>query len=425
MIQAITAILILITVSIMFAITKIPLPVTVLFGALIMAIVGIIEPGDVFGGFKSDVVMLVTGMMIVCYSLSNTGCLESVVRKYFEKNNDPDEKKIIIAILISAMLFSSVVSNTASVCIFMPLIESIAKKSKGKITKKNTYMALGFVAIAGGNLTLIGSTPQLVAQSIMVSSGIPGMHFFDLTKGAILIAFIIIMFYIVYGFNIQNKMFVTKENYSLENYSLKNNNDAYNKKNKYISIIVFVLCILGFLFDIINIGLVAILGAFILFVTGCVSIDEIKNKVDWSTVLLLVGMIAISKGIESSGAGVLIAKILLKALGGNASNITVFILFVTIAVILGHIISRTAVAAILIPICIPVSQTLSINTKTLIIGIVLGISIAFALPTSTPPLTMTYKAGEYKFKDYVIIGGMLTLICFVAIIVIIPLLYGL
>ena len=61
----------------------------------------------------------------------------------------------------------------------LPIAASAISASGGKLTKKHTYMPIGFAAVAGGGLTLIGSTPQIIAQGMLIDAGLEGAGFFE------------------------------------------------------------------------------------------------------------------------------------------------------------------------------------------------------------------------------------------------------
>ena len=91
------------------------------------------------------------------------------------------ERCFMVIILALIAFLSAFMSNTAAVAMFMPLVSSVARASKGRIKKKNLFMAMGIASILGGNCTLAGSTPQLTAQGILENTpGVRTLTFFEL-----------------------------------------------------------------------------------------------------------------------------------------------------------------------------------------------------------------------------------------------------
>jgi di/tricarboxylate transporter len=169
-----------------------------------------------------------------------------------------------------------------------------------------------------------------------------------------------------------------------------------------------------------NVGIIALLGAAILIVTGCINERKAYQSVDWSTVVILGAAIGFSKGLEVSGGGQLITNGILSVMGGpSASPMMVMAAIVIISVGLGNI-----MAAMMTPIVIRLAQSIGANPISFVLAAVIGCNLAFATPVGTVPVTMTLIGG-YRFKDYTKVGGILTLILTICLIIIIPLVYGL
>lgn len=426
--QSTTAIIILIAIIISFALEKIPLGVTAILGSVAMAVFGVISFADAFASFGSDTVMLVIGMIIMGNAMFETGLAKKTGEVIMKKMGE-NEKAFLFVIIVFAASFSAFMSNTATVAMIMPIIATAALKSKGKITKKNNFMALGFAAVAGGNITLVGSTPQLIAQGILIDSGLRGLGFFELAGGAIPIVAVMVVYYMTAGYSLQKKVFDFDEKYEEElNIQVEENdnfdNVEYNKVKMWISGLVMITAVILFVLNVWSMGAIAITAAMILIITGCISEKTAYRKMDWSAVAILGGALGFSKGLDVSGAGELIAKMILNFVGGeSASPMILFSVIVLIAVILGNVMSHTATTAMLVPIGIFIARGIGADPITFVIGIVIGANLAFATPIGTTPITLTLAAG-YRFNDYVKIGGALTILCYLTAILVIPFAYG-
>ena len=90
-------------------------------------------------------------------------------------------------------------SNTAIVASTLPVVDSVAESSGRRSLRRGLAMPVGAAAILGGNLTLVGSTPQLVAQGILEGAGEQGLGFFTLLKGGLPLFVIGIAYYATVG----------------------------------------------------------------------------------------------------------------------------------------------------------------------------------------------------------------------------------
>ena len=200
------AIIITIITIILFATELIPLPVTAISACLAMGIFGVIPYSETFAGFGNDVVILVAGAIVIGEALFATGAAQIIGHKLI--NILGTNEKVFLAVCIAfAAIVSAFLSNTATVAMMMPIIASASVNSGGKITKKNTYMAVGFASIAGGACTLVGSTPQLIAQGVLLNAGLEGMKFFDLAYSGVPKVVFLIIYYTTIGYTLQKKVF--------------------------------------------------------------------------------------------------------------------------------------------------------------------------------------------------------------------------
>ena len=422
--QSILSLLILAGIIVCFATRIIPLGITAVLGSLAMAIAGITTFAEAVAPFGSDTVLLILGMIVVGSALTETG-LTDIIGKGLMRipGIGKNEKLFLMIVLTVVAVLSGFMSNTATVAIFLPLVSGIAKTSGGVITKKNTYMAIGIASVVGGNLTLAGSTPQIVAQGILSQTeGCTPMGFFDLTKGSIPLILIMLLFYATFGYRMQKRTFCFAEAAGGE--MTESGETVVIQKRKAVACgVIFAWCIIGFVCNLFTLGTVAVIGACACVVTKCITIERAAATMDWTSILVLGGALGFSEGLDKSGALQLVADTIIKIAGENATAFLIFAMFLILSAVMGNVMSHTATTAILVPIAITVAKDLGSNPTLFAIAVVIGCNLAFATPVSTPPLTMTLIGG-YRFSDYVKVGGVLNILCLIVALVTLPILYG-
>ncbi|MDL2302304.1 SLC13 family permease [Lachnospiraceae bacterium OttesenSCG-928-D06] len=421
MTQSTLSLIILCVIIILFVTRLIPLGITAVLGAITMAVFGIISFGEAFSAFSSDTVLLILGMIVVGNALTETGFTDIIGRKMMKiPAVGTSEKQFLIIVMAVAAIISGFISNTATIAIFLPLLSSMARVKDSKITKKNTYMAVGIASVLGGNLTLAGSTPQMVAQGILSQTkDCEPMGFFDLTKVAILLIVVMLIYFSAFGYRLQKKVFTFEE----KDCQLQETRVEVRKDKAIICGFVFLFCIVGFVFNIFTLGTVAIIAACICIITGCITLEKAAATMDWTSILVLGGSMGFSKALDQSGALQNIADFIIQILGHAATPYVMLAVFLILASLMSNVMSNTATTAILVPIAIAVARGLDCNPTLFAIVVVVGSSLAVATPISTPPITMTLSGG-YRFVDYVIVGGILNVICIIAALFILPFLYG-
>ncbi|GHV65277.1 cation transporter [Spirochaetia bacterium] len=419
------SLLILACIIICFITRVIPLGIVAVLGALAMALTGIISLEDALSSFGSDTVMLILGMIVVGSALVETGFIISIGEKLTRLPGICNNERIfLVLVLLIVVMLSGFMSNTATVAVFLPIVASVARCSGGVISKKNTYMAIGISSIIGGNLTLAGSTPQIIAQGILSQTeGCEPMGFFDLAKGTFPLIITMLLYFASFGYRLSRKVFTFPEEREGEALIKETAGQPVRNGKALICGLIFLWCVVGFVFNIFTLGTVAIIAACLCIVTGCISVNRAAATMDWTSILVLGGSMGFSKGLHQSGALIRIADAVINLVGPAFGPTAMFGAFLVLAALMGNVMSHTATTAVLAPIAIAVAQSMGTTPTLFTVGVVIGCNLAFATPVSTPPLTMTL-CGGYRFKDYVIVGGMLNLICVVIALVTLPLLYG-
>jgi Na+/H+ antiporter NhaD/arsenite permease-like protein len=85
--------------------------------------------------------------------------------------------------------------------------------------------------------------------------------------------------------------------------------------------------------------------------------------------------------------------------------------------------SNTASAALLCPLGIAIANGIGVSPQAVVMAIAIAASCAFATPVGTPPNTLVFGAGGYKFMDYVKCGTPLVIIEMIVCIILIPMIW--
>ncbi len=423
--QSTIAIIIIVIAIISFILERIPLSVTAMMAALAMGLFGIIEIKAVYADFGSLACIMVASMMIVGNSAFENGLAQAMGRRLMKTGIGNNETLFLFSLMVSAMILSSFLSNSAVVAMFIPLIASMVSRSNGKILNKNILLAVGMGASAGGMNTLSGSTPQMVAQGMLMNTeGLEPMGFFDLAAVGVPICILMVIYFLTIGRTIQNKVLTFDDVVPGDNTSGNEEEVQYVKWKQVLTGIILVACICGFVSGVWNLAIVASLGATALVATGCIDFKKAVMGIDWNTIVILAASQAFAKGLDSSGAGILIANWILDIFGGElASPFTIIAVLITVTAILTNFMSNVAVAAMIIPIAISLAFALGSNPQTFVMAIAIACQLSTASPIGSPCVTQTLVGG-YKYMHYVKIGLPITAIQVVAAIFLVDYVWG-
>jgi len=153
---------------ILFSTEFVPVDVTALIILGILLITGMLSIEDGLSGFSNPAVITIACLFIISFTIQKEGILEYLilnVTKLIEK------QRIIgfITYLFSISIASAVMNNTAIVAIFIPVTIRLANRFN--ISPSKVLIPLSYAAILGGTLTLIGTSTNLLVNSIFVEKG--------------------------------------------------------------------------------------------------------------------------------------------------------------------------------------------------------------------------------------------------------------
>jgi len=150
-------------------------------------------------------------------------------------------------------------------------------------------------------------------------------------------------------------------------------------------------------------------GALGMVLTGVVSIREAYAAVDWRTVFLLGGLIPLGMAVDRTGTAEWIATGVVNALGDSVSPLMLLIVLAVLSSGFCLVISNVGACTLLVPLGVSMASQIGIDPRVAAIVVGLGVSNSFLLPTHQ--VNALYMGpGDYRTKDYMKIGGVLSLI---------------
>ena len=132
--------------------------------------------------------------------------------------------------------------------------------------------------------------------------------------------------------------------------------------------------------------------------------------VEWGTLLLFGGGLAIGGMVFSTGLSQWIGESLIGLMGGEPSELTFVTLFAVTSLLLSELTSNTAVANLMGPIAIATAVSLGFSPLPVCVAMALCTSLAFMLPVSTPPNAIVYASGYILITKMIKAGIILDII---------------
>jgi di/tricarboxylate transporter len=166
---------------ILFVMELFPLDVTALSILAVVLVLGYISPEEAISGFSNPAVITIALLFVLSHALQKSGILEYMVIR-LNKLTERSRFLGLFVFLILVALASAFINNTAIVAIFIPLTIRLAQKYN--ISPSKLLMPLSYIAIIGGTLTLVGTSTNLLVNSIYVNtiSSSPPLGMFEFAK---------------------------------------------------------------------------------------------------------------------------------------------------------------------------------------------------------------------------------------------------
>lgn len=419
--------IVLAVMAVLFVTEIIPLAITSLGGAITLGLMGIITPKVVFSGLSDSTVVLFAGMFVVGAALFYTG-LAQKIGETVVSHAGTSENGLMLAIMLVTATMSAFLSNTGTTAALLPVVVGIC--AVAKIPASRQLMPLAFAAGIGGIITMVGTPPNIIVSGTLSKFGIEPFGFFEFAWIGIPLTVATIVFMMLIGKHLLPKHEIqdagdVEQEVAAEDIS----NDP--KKQLYSGIIllgVIIAMILGQpLKDNFGINLplsmVAVIGAMLCVLTGCLNEKQAYTSIDWVTIFLFAGMMPVATALDQSGAGKMIANAVIGVMGDNPSPYFATGVLFALSCIMTQFMSNTASCALLAPIGISIAQGMGADPHAVLMAIGVAASCAFGTPVGTPPNTLVLGPGQYKFTDYVKAGVPLILVCFVVSLIIIPMVW--
>jgi di/tricarboxylate transporter len=172
---------------------------TFLIGIITLGIFGILTPSEIISGFGNEQVAVVILMLVFSDVLRKTNIIENTFDRIFRRTKT--YKGFISRMVLATSAFSMFLNNTPLVAVMMPYIHSWSKRNNYAPSK--FLIPLSYAAILGGSATLIGTSTNLIVNSMIrnqtVISGLPDLHMFEFAWVGIPMIFLGWIYLVLFG----------------------------------------------------------------------------------------------------------------------------------------------------------------------------------------------------------------------------------
>lgn len=173
--------------------------------------------------------------------------------------------------------------------------------------------------------------------------------------------------------------------------------------------IIINLVLIFAILDILPLPLVMLGGAVGIVFSGCLSMDEAYEAVEWRVIFLIAGMLPISTGMINSGLADTIGNLMLDIFAGSSGMALIMGMF-ALTTLTTQLIGGQVTALIIGPIALTAGAQVGADLHAMAIAVSIGCSTAFLTPLAHPVNLLIIGSGGYKSTDFLRVGIGMTII---------------
>ncbi|MDJ0994037.1 MAG: SLC13 family permease [Dinoroseobacter sp.] len=169
---------------------------------LALIVSGILTTDQALAGFGSPVVIMVAALLVVGEMLDRTGIAHSIGNQIL-RYGGASETRLIVYLMLGAALLGCVMSSTAIVAIFIPIILRVSANTG--LAQSRLLLPMSYAALISGMLTLIATPPNLVVSDTLDESGYEPLGFFSFFPIGLVVLIVAVFYMLAFGRKMLNQ----------------------------------------------------------------------------------------------------------------------------------------------------------------------------------------------------------------------------
>jgi di/tricarboxylate transporter len=186
-----------------------------------------------------------------------------------------------------------------------------------------------------------------------------------------------------------------------------------------LALLILGMVLLPVLLGWVPIYIAAVVGAALMVLTGCLTMEEAYRQIEWKAVFLIAGMLPLGVALDRTGAARLIAEGVVGLVGPYGPN-AVMLGLIALTFLATCFVPTAALVVLMAPIVLNTSANMGLAPQGLMMAVAMAASASFATPISHPANILVMGPGGYRFMDYLRVGGLLTLVTLVVLMAVMP-----
>ena len=395
-----------------------PLAVVSLLPIIVFPATGVLSTKETAVNYANPIIYLFLGGFLIAIAVEKTG-LHKIIANKMLGLFPSSVRGIIFALIITSGLLSSVLSNTTTTLLLLPIALFLTDEVK---LKMRLALGIAYGASIGGILTPIGTPPNLILMGIMEDLGMPAIPF---AQWMYLVAPLVIVMFAVVGYVLS---------LGLDDHKIETDLHvpALNSDQKKVTAIVLGLIAVLLVNAPIKpyysgLGLsepgILLAAGLLLFAPPFSILNwmDDKENIPYRIMFLFGAGFAIASAFTETGMAGEIASHLIAF---SDMPLLLFLLIIAVMVTFTtEITSNTALISIMLPILYKVAEQTGIDATLVMMVATVCASYAFMLPIATPPNAIAMSSGVISIKTMATYGFIFNIVGIILIVTVAKLLW--
>jgi di/tricarboxylate transporter len=186
-----------------------------------------------------------------------------------------------------------------------------------------------------------------------------------------------------------------------------------------LSILILVLVLLPVILGLVPIYISTVVGAALMVLTRCLTMEEAYRFIEWKAVFLIAGMLPLGIALDKTGAAKFFAEAMV-AFVGPFGPMAVMAGLVGLTFLATCFIPTAALVVLITPIVLTTSSNMGISPYALMMAVAVAASASFMTPISHPANVLVMGPGGYRFIDYLKVGVPLSILVLLVVMFVLP-----